>query len=58
MTVQPIFVSATDPETGDEHTELIEPGCYVVIPVEPMYLAHTQVHRNGTVVLTLKRRPA
>lgn len=50
-----VRVTAADIETGEDGTVELAAGEYVCIPVEPLYLASTQRHANGTVVLTLKR---
>jgi hypothetical protein len=51
-----IRVTARDLELGDEGVKELRPGQFVVICAEPLYVAHEQRHRNGTVVITLKRR--
>ena len=53
-----IRVTAEDLETGETGVREIQPGEYIVIPVEPMYLDGYVQHGNGTVQLTLKRRTA
>ena len=50
-----IEVIARDTENGETDTKTLPSGGYVVVCADPMYLAHEQVHKNGTVVLTLKR---
>lgn len=51
-----IKVTAVDLENGDTGEREIQPGDYLLLPVEPMYLDSIQRYGNGTVVLTLKRR--
>lgn len=53
-----IRVTARDLDLGDEGVQELEPGQFVVVCAEPMFVAHEQRHRNGTVVITLKRREA
>ena len=51
-----IRVTARDLDLGDESTAELKPGQFLVVCAEPLYTAHEQRHRNGTVVVTLKRR--
>lgn len=53
-----IRVTARDLELGDQDVKELKAGEYVVVCAEPMMVAHEQRHPNGTVVITLKRRPA
>jgi hypothetical protein len=53
-----IRVTATDVETGATDEQMLKPGSYLVICVEPAYVAHEQVHANGTRVVTVKKRIA
>ena len=53
----PIIVTATDAQTGETGRQELHPGEYCLIVVDPLYLDGKQVYGNGTVVLTLKRRP-
>lgn len=53
MTIQ---VTARDLDNGAETRRHLRPGQYVVICADPMHVAHQQRRRDGTVVLTLKRR--
>ena len=46
----------TDLSAGETEEVIINPGQYVTIYAEPLYVAHEQRHANGTVVLTLRRR--
>lgn len=54
---KPIRVTAVDLETFETGKRDIQPGDYCLIAAEPLYLASEQRHANGTIVLTLKRRP-
>lgn len=57
MTDKPIVrVTALDLELGDQATQDLKPGMYVVVCADPIHVAHEQRHQNGTVVITLKRR--
>ncbi len=51
------YVTALDPETG-QHDEKFICDDYVLITDGRVYLDSRQVHDNGTVVLTVKRRSA
>jgi hypothetical protein len=51
-----IRVTARDLELGDEGVQELTAGQFVVVCAEPLYVAQEQVHGNGTVVVTLKRR--
>ena len=51
-----IEVTAVDTGSGDRQTVELKPGMFVVTCAEPMYVAHEQHHRTGTVVITLKKR--
>lgn len=53
-----IRVEARDLELGDTATQNLRPGQFVVVCAEPLYVAEEQRYLNGTVVITLKRRPA
>jgi hypothetical protein len=53
-----IRVTAHDMETGEQSEAVIQPGQYVLIAAEPLYQDSVIRHRNGTVVITLKRREA
>lgn len=56
---QPVIrVTARDLELGDQDVHELKPGQHVVVCAEPMYVAREQRNLNGTVVITLKRRPA
>lgn len=57
MTAKPIQVTVTDTETGETGTQDVLPGQYCLITADPLYLDGEVAYRNGTVVLTLKRRP-
>jgi len=56
MADSPIHVTCTDPETGETGTAEVPPGGYLVVCAEPAYVAHEQVHANGTRVVTIKKR--
>lgn len=56
MAAKPITVTARDQETGEEGRAEVPAGQYLLLPVEPLYLAGVVTYTNGTVVLTLKRR--
>lgn len=58
MSAQPIHVTCTDPETGEQGHAEVKPGGYLVVCAEPAYVAHEQVHANGTRVVTIKKRDA
>lgn len=58
MSSKGIRVTAIDLETLESGKREIQPGDYCLIVAEPLYLATEQRHHNGTIVLTLKRRPA
>jgi len=59
MSERPIIrVTARDLDLADEAVQELKPGQYAIVCAEPMYVAHEQRHRNGTVVVTLKRREA
>ena len=49
-------VTCTDVETGESESAVIT-NDYIVICDGDRYLDHVQQHANGTVVLTIKRRP-
>lgn len=51
-----IRVTAEDLKTGEKGVREVNAGDYVLIVTEPLYLAETRRHGNGTVVLTLKRQ--
>lgn len=51
-----VRVTVVDEQTGDTETMVIPDGDYLLTVVDPCYLAHTQVHANGTHVLTIKGR--
>jgi hypothetical protein len=53
-----IRVTARDLELGDEGVVHLKPGQFVVTCAEPLYVAREDRSRNGTVVVTLKRRDA
>lgn len=53
-----VRVTAEDLDTHENDTADLAAGDYVVVPVEPLYLDSTRRYANGTVVLTLKRRPS
>lgn len=53
-----IEVTARDIETGDVDSIIIEPGNFVCVCAEPMYVSHEARHANDTVTLTLRRRRA
>lgn len=56
MSDTPIRVTCTDPVTGDVGHAEVKPGGYLVVCAEPAYVAHEQVHANGTRVVTIKKR--
>jgi hypothetical protein len=49
-------ITVVNEETGETSTETIPQGEYLLTTAEPCYLAHVQVHGNGTHVLTIKGR--
>lgn len=50
-----LLVTVVDLETNDVVTREVSEGDYVLICVEPCYLAHTQAHpTTGTHVITVK----
>lgn len=52
-----VTVRVTDNETGEEETQVIRDGDYLLIVTDPAELTHTQVYRGGaTHVLTVKHR--
>lgn len=51
-----IFVTARDSLTGEEQTIEVPADDYVLIPVGRCYLASTDVHADGTHVITVKGR--
>jgi hypothetical protein len=51
-----IRVTVEDIQLGDTQVAELIAGQYMVLCAEPMYLAGSQHHLNGTVQLTLKRR--
>jgi hypothetical protein len=50
-----IEVTARDTESGEEGREVVRD--YVLVCAEPYYLDGISRYRNGTTVLTVKRRP-
>jgi hypothetical protein len=53
-----IKVTALDPETGESQTVELAPGQYVVTCADPAYVYHETAYRNGTSVVTIKKRAA
>jgi hypothetical protein len=51
-----VRVTVIDEQTGEEETVVVPDGEYLLTVVDPCHLAHTQVHANGTHVLTIKGR--
>lgn len=49
-----IKVTVSDPETGEVLAEQVVQDDYVLLCAGRTYLAHTNVHANGTAVLTVK----
>lgn len=47
-------ITVLDVETGDSDTAEIPEGDYILIAHDPCHLAGTQIHANGTHVLTVK----
>ena len=47
-------VVATDIDSGESETATIQPDSYVVICGPDRYVSGTQVHANGTHVVTIK----
>lgn len=50
-------ITCTDVDTGDTDTTVIKDD-YCVIVDGNRYVDHLAVHGNGTVVVTIKRRPS
>lgn len=51
-----LIVIVRDEQTGDEETQRVAEGDYVIVCHDPCYLHGVQTHRNGTHVLTVKGR--
>ena len=51
-----VRVTVVDEQTGQEETQVVADGDYLLIVTEPAYLSYTQAHANGTHVLTVKGR--
>lgn len=49
-------VTVTDEQTGDTDMAIVPEGDYLLVAHDPCFLHHTQVHANGTHVLTIKGR--
>jgi hypothetical protein len=47
-----IEVTVRDAETGETETAVVDD--YLLLVVDPCYLAHRQAHPNGTHILTVK----
>lgn len=51
-----ITVTAFDHDLGEGGTEVLRPDNYVLVLGEHLYLAGEVIHRDGTRVITVKRR--
>jgi hypothetical protein len=51
-------VTVVDVETGDEETQEVAQGDYVLVCHEPCHLDYVQTFKTGTVQLTIKGRTA
>lgn len=58
MATDPVKVTITDPVSGELLEEKLLENDYVLVCAGTRYLAHTNVHANGTHVLTIKRDTA
>lgn len=57
MSKPAIRVTVEDLASGDEETQVINEGDYLLITTEPCYLSHTQAYpKSGTHQLTIKGR--
>ncbi|MFJ4173381.1 hypothetical protein [Microbacterium sp. NPDC089696] len=55
---EPVNVTVSDPETGEELESRIVDNDFMVICAGDRYIDGVQAYGNGTQVLTVKRRPA
>lgn len=49
-------VTVEDLETGEKATRDVPAGDYFMLTTTPAYVAHTNVFKNGTHVITIKGR--
>lgn len=56
MSAKGIRVTVLDHESGDIQIAEVPAGEYLLLTTTPCWLAHTQMHSNGTHVLTVKGR--
>ena len=53
-----IRVTTVDEETGDTGTAELKPDSYVLVLGERLYRDAEVVYKNGTRMITIKRKPA
>lgn len=52
-----VTVTCRDDQTGEESTEVVQDGDYLIVTVEPCHLAYTRAYpRTGTHIVTLRGR--